>query len=1491
MLLTNLAMLPNSGTDTPLPTTTQTYDKVEQPLLYDYGLHVSVTGTRDRETWVDKTVASGVWDYPSYTLDTIFGKTSKPGTGIIGSNPDKYFFAAYVDYSEQYHRVILLARSQTPSDKNLYSYTIHTYSQNHSTTTIKPGDSTKEQYTGPGGSKHDLIFHNYGDSFTVKLSGFTEKDEYGMLPVFDGGLLDPTYGSNTLDQNDKAAKTEPLISFWASAIPQETSTKVRYVDQATGKDIVQPMEISGFGYQGFKVKGDAPTVKGYHLVSKPDFLPSTNKASAYEDGTISPYEVGQTYDLALSDSVVIKQTVIDTNGTVRATAYYNGSRLPSTDASKVLGRESYNDKMSFGAPDGKFYTYTNRIGQVDGSYIYYYAKDSDPNGSYMRLHFIDVTGVNNSSYAPSDGPELDVDKVQPIHGNIGENYNFTYTVPKGYDQVATSDVTGTYSKTHHDAYVYVKKQAENKLYAPVASDPLTVEQGTTLTTEQAKAAVKYNGDVPSDATYAWDPKTPVDTATVGSYTPNVIVTYGDHTTSSVPVTVNVVAKTDKSNYTVTAGQPVTLTHGQQVKAGDSLDSSAVTLKDAKGQPVSLPDKAKVVWTTAPDTSEVGNGKTGQAKVVYGDKSESEPVDVTYNVVPNQADTKTPEAGKVTVNKGETPSAQSGISNNKDLPEDTKYGWKEPIDTTTPGDKTGTVVVTYPDGSSEEVSGVTVHVNSDTDLINAKAGNTPDVPRGVEIKQGDEAPAGIVVAKDKDDKDTTFPEGTQVTWETAPDVTNNGHATGKVTVTYPDKTTDTVDVMVNVVPSDADKNDVKAADGVTTNLNKVPAAKDSVKVTDPDKKPVTDFEANWTKEPDVSKQGKSTGTVEVTYPDGSKETVEVPVTVLDANGHTQADTKTPEAGKVTVNKGETPSAQSGISNNKDLPEDTKYGWKEPIDTTTPGDKTGTVVVTYPDGSSEEVSGVTVHVNSDTDLINAKAGQPVNLTHGQKVKAGDSLDSSAVTLKDAKGQTVSLPDGAKVVWATAPDTSEVGNDKTGQAKVVYGDKSESEPVTVTYNVTPNDAESYHVTAKDDVSVDKGAQVDPGSLVKVTDPAGKPVELTPGSIDWKDGAKPDLSTSGDKTGEVEVTLPDGSKTDVPVHIHVNTDKGDTTDAGNITPTVPGDKVTVKDPSHLTDDEKNQVKDNVDNANKDKFPAGTEVTVGDDGTATIKYPDGSKDTIPGDQLVQGQKGDTTDAGNITPTIPGGKVTVKDPSHLTDDEKNQVKNNVDNANKDKFPDGTKVTVGDDGTATVNYPDGSKDTIPGDQLVQGQKGDTTDAGNITPTIPGGKVTVKDPSHLTDDEKNQVKNNLDNANKDKFPAGTEVTVGDDGTTTVTYPDGSKDVIAGTDLVIAAKSEDVPGSKHHSHKNGSNSSQADRVKGASTANGSIANAGNNLAVKAETDNAFVGVKGESDNAIGNNKATSLKTLPQTGTKDTSILGVLGMLLASLGLFGFKKKRDKE
>ncbi|MGO5438764.1 LEA family epithelial adhesin, partial [Ligilactobacillus salivarius] len=204
--------------------------------------------------------------------------------------------------------------------------------------------------------------------------------------------------------------------------------------------------------------------------------------------------------------------------------------------------------------------------------------------------------------------------------------------------------------------------------------------------------------------------------------------------------------------------------------------------------------------------------------------------------------------------------------------------------------------------------------------------------------------------------------------------------------------------------------------------------------------------------------------------------------------------------------------------------------------------------------------------------------------------------------------------------------------------------------------------------------------------------------------------------------------------------------------------------DLSHLTEDEKDQVKTNVTDANKDNFPDGSQVTVGDDGTATVTYPDGSKDTIPGSDLVRQSK----DADKITPKVPDTKVPVADLSHLTEDEKDQVKTNVTDANKDNFPDGSQVTVGDDGTATVTYPDGSKDTIPGSDLVRPTK-DKDNYDPQGPKNPDDRVPVKDQDHLTDGEKNDVKDEIGKENPD-LPKGTEVEVDDKGNATITYPDG-------------------------------------------------------------------------------------------------------------------------
>uniref|UniRef100_UPI00117BCF70 Rib/alpha-like domain-containing protein n=1 Tax=Ligilactobacillus murinus TaxID=1622 RepID=UPI00117BCF70 len=206
------------------------------------------------------------------------------------------------------------------------------------------------------------------------------------------------------------------------------------------------------------------------------------------------------------------------------------------------------------------------------------------------------------------------------------------------------------------------------------------------------------------------------------------------------------------------------------------------------------------------------------------------------------------------------------------------------------------------------------------------------------------------------------EVASVAWKTKPELTlPDRQAKGVVSVDFVDGTTLNVPVLVNVVPNMAESNTPQGQE-LTTPLNQVPEAKRGVSNTS---ELPTDTKYSWKAPLDVTIPGTRQATVVVTYPDGSQDEVPVKVVVkAPEKVPTDAEKYTPQGQEVETAQGKTPEAQAGVSNKGDLPAGTKYSWKDPLDVETPGENEGTVVVTYPDGSQDEVP-VKVMVKAPTD----------------------------------------------------------------------------------------------------------------------------------------------------------------------------------------------------------------------------------------------------------------------------------------------------------------------------------------------------------------------------------------------------------------------------------------------------------------------------------------------------------------------------------------------
>ena len=560
---------------------------------------------------------------------------------------------------------------------------------------------------------------------------------------------------------------------------------------------------------------------------------------------------------------------------------------------------------------------------------------------------------------------------------------------------------------------------------------------------------------------------------------------------------------------------------EETVSGKTEPDTPVTVKDTDGKIIGQGVSDEEGNFKVPVERPLKGGE--ELDVTAGDpNTENDQTTDRVTVYTPQSDIYEPQGNPIFVEKNGTPNATDGIANKDELPEGTKFEFDGPVDTSTPGKKDVNVKITYPDGSEESIT-VPLHV-SDEDTPQSEIFE----PRGqdIEVPEGAELDAANGIAN-KDE----LPEGTEFEFDGPVDTSTPGEKKAKVIVAYPDGSTDTVDITVNVteVPTQADKHEPKGQD-IEVPEGAEPDAANGI--ANKDELPEgTEFEFDGPV--DTSTPGEKKAKVIVAYPDGSTDTVDITVNVTEVP--TQANNHEPQGNPIFVEKNGTPNAADGIANKDELPEGTEFEFDGPVDTSTPGEKKAKVIVAYPDGSTDTVD-VTVNVtDGDTPQseIFEPQGQDIEVPEGGQPNAADGIAN-----KDE------LPEGTEFEFDGPVDTSTPGK-KKAKVIVAYPDGS-TDTVDVTVNVTPKTpgkttAETLEPKWNDSDAKDGGPVTVPNTGDKI--PAGSKTTATitedpnnkgkgnwtvtvgeDGSVTVTPGA--DAQPGDSATVTVETTYPDGSK-----------------------------------------------------------------------------------------------------------------------------------------------------------------------------------------------------------------------------------------------------------------------------------------------------------------------------------------------------------------------------
>ncbi|HEM6179087.1 TPA: GA module-containing protein, partial [Streptococcus suis] len=1108
-----------------------------------------------------------------------------------------------------------------------------------------------------------------------------------------------------------------------------------------------------------------------------------------------------------------------------------------------------------------------------------------------------------------DAPIAEADKpailnsvtVPAVDGGQAPKVTKEITSPvKVVDGKAFVEVTVTYPDKTSEVIPVPVNQKDNEANTPTVTAPekpapisVPVAENTPVETDADKKLITDKVNVaglpnpPQSVKVAEPAKVVLDQA--GNPVVNVEVTYPDGTKDIVPVPVK---QADNQTNTPSLKDPEVGKPAEVLVAIDPTPGVAINNPMDKEAIAAKVDLSKLPAGT---TAEVADGA-----VVANDPLTNKPVvpvTVTYpdgtseiiNVPVKQADNlaldpSLKDTNPVPILTEATVGLMVSDKANLDAiaaKVDPKTGKAEVVNNTIvagkedgphAGQPVVNVLVTYPDDTQDTIE---VPVKQADNVANEPSltDQTP-VPIQAAATTGTLVPADdkpAILAK------VNLPAGAEATIaDDATVVREDGQAVVPVTVTYPDGTTDTISVPVKradnskYTPSqvtDTVQVDAATAPGtaITSQDDKdaIIAAVTVPKVAAGEKAPVVSLPEN----PQVEVvNAQPVVKAIVTYADGTTDTVDVPI-VQKVSATKEPSLKETEPGKpaqavITEN----PTAGASITDPADqnvildkvvVPEGGKASIADDAVVEMDGDQPVLpVTVTYTDGSKDIIKVPVKQADNVAKEPSLKSQTPVGVMDAPAVGAQVEEPADLEAIKnnvDTKGGTASIED---------PTIVEGPNNQPAVAvKVTYPDGTADTilvPIKTADNVTYTPVLKSTDPVLVSVATDNGTAVPEADQAKILANVDVPALTADGdkpAVDLSIENPVVLQKNGQAGVEVTVTYQDGSKDKIFVPVDTDTDKDGfsnkeeekagtsatdpaSTPAGQDSAERlnPGltEPVEVKNPDKLTDAEKEAVKKAVEDSND--LPAGTTVSVANDGTVTVTYPDNSTDTIKpkdavtqfvdtdGDGISDRQETENgTDPSKVDSDNDGfsdkeevergtdpTKADSKPASSETDTDGDGISNedevargtdpNKSDTDGDGFSDQEEITAGSNPTKADSTPanvdkdgDGFTDT---EEAAAG-----TDANNPAST-PAGQdsadrlnpgltepVEVKNPDKLTDAEKEAVKKAVEDSND--LPEGTEVTVSDNGTVTVTYPDKSADTIQPTETVKVAKDTDKDG----------------------------------------------------------------------------------------------------